>query len=162
MMFRNDDNSRICARGFSTFLVAVATALLLAVPLTAVAERAHREGDTIVHYNALPTTVLGADVATRYHIERSMHRGFVNIAVLRVQPDDTEIAVPAIIKANATSLIGQRQSIELREIRDQDAIYYIGEFTIRGEELLRFDLDVKPQGNDRSIRVQFEQSFVAD
>lgn len=161
-MFRHDNPIHAGAARFPGFPSLVAMMLMLLSAQAAVAERSQREGDVIVHYNALPTTVLGADVATRYGIVRSKHRGFVNIAVLRTSTTGTNSAISAVIKATVISLIGQRQPIELREVRDQDAIYYIGEFTIRGEELLRFDLDVKPHGSNRSIPIRFEQSFVTD
>ncbi|MBX3725387.1 MAG: DUF4426 domain-containing protein [Xanthomonadales bacterium] len=113
-----------------------------------------------VHFNALPTTALSAEVARSYGITRSGTRGFLNIAVLR--DDDGGTAVPASITARSRALTGQVGNIELRELRDQDAIYYVGEFRIRGEEQLRFELEVRPEGATRSIPVRFEHRFVGE
>jgi hypothetical protein len=123
-------------------------------------QRAETSGEYTVHYNALPTTVLGAEIARGYGIVRSATRGFVNIAVLRQQAGEaTGTAVAARVEASVRNLSGQRSVIELREIRDQDAIYYFGEFATRGEDTLRFELQVTPEGSNRTIPVRFEQAF---
>jgi hypothetical protein len=123
-------------------------------------QRAETSGEYTVHYNALPTTVLGVEVARGYGIVRSATRGFVNIAVLRQGPDeDIGTAVAARVEASVRNLSGQRNRIELREIRDQDAIYYFGEFSTRGDDTLRFEIQVTPEGSTRTIPVRFEQAF---
>lgn len=122
--------------------------------------RSLRSGDYSVHYNAIPSMALGADIARTYGLTRSATRGLVNIAVLRhVDGGDETVAVPATVEVSARSLLGQVQHIELRELRDQDAIYYIGQFRIRGEERLRFDIEARPEGGNRPIQIRFEHSF---
>lgn len=147
---------------FTSRLVRFAACVLLVATSAAVfAERSQRSGDYTVHYNALPTTALNVDVARNYGIVRSSTRGFLNIAIVRGPGDGTDTPVPATVTASIRSLIGQNQPIALREVRDQDAIYYLGEFTIRGEEQLRFHLDVTPEGATTAIPVRFEQKFDA-
>jgi hypothetical protein len=134
------------------------------------AERAHVHGEYTVHYNAVPTTVLSPDVTRHYGITRSGGRGLINIAVLRdasgagdsTATDAQPQAVRARVVAHVRALTGQRNPVELREIVEQDAIYYIGDFRVRGEELLRFELEVTPEGARRPIPVRFEQAFVGD
>jgi hypothetical protein len=136
-------------------------ALLVATP--GHAERAHTQGEYTVHYNAIPTTALNADVARGYGITRSGTRALLNIAVLRQPTGEAEAhAVRARVLAHVRNLTGQRNSIELREVRDQDAIYYIGEFRIRGEENLRFELEVTPDGSHRAIPVRFDHFFIGE
>jgi hypothetical protein len=102
-------------------------------------------------------------VARQYGITRSGTLGLLNIAVLRRPgPNGQPEAVAAHVRAFVRPLTGQRNEIELREIREQDAIYYIGSFRVRGEELLRFELDVTPAGSRQLIPVRFEQPFVGD
>jgi hypothetical protein len=129
----------------------------------ALAERSETAGEFTVHYNAIPTTALSPDVARSYGITRSGGRGFINIAVVRQRDGE---ALPSAVAARVTAFVrpltGQRNPIELREIREQDAIYYIGDFRVRGEELLRFDVDVVPEGATRPIPVRFDQPFVGD
>lgn len=123
-------------------------------------QRAERAGAYTVHYNAIPTTALGAEIARGYGFTRSGNRGLINIAVLH-QPDPAVpgTGVPARIEASVRNLAGQRVAIALREVRDTDAIYYIGEFAIRGSDQLRFELAVTPEGSNRPIAVRFEQAF---
>lgn len=138
-------------------------ALLTSLASSARAERSTTVGEFTVHYNAIPTTALNADVARHYGITRSGGRALLNIAVLRQAPDGTEArAVPARVKAFTHALTGQRSEILLREIRDQDAIYYIGDFRIRGEEHLRFELEATPDGTERTIPARFEHTFTGD
>lgn len=147
--------SRIAAAVF------VLIALLAALP--AMAERAHTDGEYTVHYNVIPTTALDAAVARGYGITRSGTLALINVAVLRQGQDEaTPQAVAARVVAHVRSLTGQRNAIELRELRDQDAIYYIGEFRIRGEENLRFDLEVTPEAARRSISVRFEHLLIGE
>ncbi len=146
--------------------------LLLAVPGLVNAngadgERAHRHGPYTIHYNAIPSTALGADVARHYGIVRSAGRGLLNIAVLRDSDaeddgdsDGQAAAITAKIQAWSHSLVGQRNEIALREVRDQGAIYYIGQFRIRGDEHLRFELQVRPDGARQAIPVRFENRFI--
>lgn len=144
-------------------LSALAALMLALLPGPVRAERSHAQDGYTVHYNAIPSTVLSPEVARRYGITRSGGRGLINIAVLR---DGADAALPqavrATVSAHVRSLTGQRNPIELREIVEQDAIYYIGDFRVRGEELLRFELDVTPAGARRPIPVRFEQGFVGD
>lgn len=143
--------------------IVLATIAVFSFVSLANAERFESAGEYTVHYNAIPTTALGADVARSYGITRSGGRGLINIAVLRQPAGDAQpSAVSASVKAFVRALTGQRNEIVLREIREQDAIYYIGDFRVRGEELLRFELDVVPDGSARMIPVRFEQPFVGD
>lgn len=126
-------------------------------------ERSHRQDGYSIHYNAIPSTALGAGVARNYGIVRSAGRGLVNIAVLRDgSGEQAATAVRAEIQAWSHSLVGQRTRIELREVRDQEAIYYIGQLRIRGDEHLRFELQVRPEGARRAIPVRFENRFIGD
>lgn len=137
---------------------------VLALPALAIAQqgqRAHNDGDYSIHYNALPTTALAADVAGAYGIVRSSSRGLVNVAVLRRRPgQDEPVAVAATVTGSVRNLLGQQNPLPMREVREQDAIYYLGEFRIRGEERLRFDLQVTPEGAGRAIPVRFEHDFI--
>ena len=68
----------------------------------------------------------------------------------------------ANIKAQARDLIGRTQTIDLREIREEKAIYYIGEFTIVDGETLDFTLEVTPAGMERPVKAQLKQQFFID
>ncbi|MGD2076285.1 MAG: DUF4426 domain-containing protein [Gammaproteobacteria bacterium] len=133
--------------------------VLVVLSSAARAENSQDFGDYVVHFIALSTTDLAPSVTREYSIKRSKNRGMINIAVLQKVLGTTGAPVPAEISASATNLTGQKRDIDLREIREGTAIYYIGEFPITHEETLRFSVLVKPEGQNETHEVNFKQQF---
>ncbi len=133
--------------------------VLLALTGVAQAENSQDFGDYVVHFNALNTSYLPPSVTREYGLKRSKNRGMINIAVLRKVMGTTGEPVTAEITASATNLAGQKRDIELREVREGNAIYYIGEFPIAHEETLRFTIRVKPDGKLEAHEVKFSHQF---
>ncbi|MFK5969640.1 MAG: DUF4426 domain-containing protein [Candidatus Marithrix sp.] len=116
----------------------------------------------IIHYNAFSTNFLTAEVAHTYKIKRSKKRAMLNISIRKIGKDkvaQTEAAT-AVIKAKVTNFIGQQKTIEIRQIDEGNAIYYIGDFTIANQEIIKFDLQVTPV--DKTYTIKFEQQFFID
>lgn len=134
------------------------TAVLILVLLTPVAaQQAQQFGKYEVHYSTLNTRMLQPEIATAYGIQRSGTQAILNITVL-----DSESGNPvrASVEAEAANLTGQRRDIELREIRDQGAIYYIGQFRIHNEESLNFNVSIRPAGREGNpFSLNFRQKF---
>jgi hypothetical protein len=118
-------------------------------------------GDYIVHYSTLPSVMIPAKVAQSYNITRSHYRGLLNIAVLKKQADGPPRAVEARVEGQAENLHEQIKRLDLREVREQDAIYYIAEFAISDGETLRFDVTVTPPGGE-PYELDFENVFYVD
>lgn len=133
-------------------------ALLLALPV--LADNATRAGGVVVHHNAVPTTSLTPDVARQYGITRSANRALVNISVRQGEPG-ADRAVQAQVKLVATNLNGQRQDLRAREVREGDAVYYLAEARITGNDTLVFELEVTPEGASAPIKASFRQEFFA-
>ncbi|MBW8366454.1 MAG: DUF4426 domain-containing protein [Arenimonas sp.] len=133
-------------------------ALLLALP--AFADNSTRAGGYVVHHNAVPTTSLTPDVARQYGITRSANRALVNISV-RQGELGADRAVQASVKLVATNLNGQRLDLRAREVREGDAVYYLAEARITGNDTLVFDLEVTPEGATAPIKASFRQEFFA-
>ena len=137
---------------------------VLALSLSAIvaAPPAHAQsvssGDITVHYSAIPTTTLTPAVATQYGITRSASRALVNVAVRKGKPG-ADVAVPSAVTAWVTNLNGQRQSMTMREVKDGEAIYYLGETRINDNETLSFEIEVRPTGAKAPIRATFRQEF---
>jgi hypothetical protein len=93
-----------------------------------------------MHYIVLNTTEVPAAIAERYQLNRSAKRAFINLSILKQTADGYGKAVTADIKAIERTLLGQRLDIDLQEIREGDAIYYIGDFPIFDREVLWFDV----------------------
>ncbi|HSO07558.1 MAG TPA: DUF4426 domain-containing protein [Pelomicrobium sp.] len=140
---------------------AIACLMLLAAALFAApagAEISKKFGDYEVHYNVLATADLAPEVAQAYGIERSRNRGLLTVSVLKKKPGGGTEPVPAGIEASARSLAGQLTSIPMREIREQAAVYYIGNFALPSG-LLRFNVLVRPEGAVAPFQVTFERRF---
>lgn len=143
-----------------TALFVVATALLLSAAVPA--QQAEDIGDYLVHYNTMNTNLLPPEVARAYGIQRSGNRAMLNVTVMRKADQDGEMdsAVHAEVAATAINLTGQRRDIELDEIEEEDAIYYVGTFRIHEEETMTFTVNVKPSDSDRPAReITFRKQF---
>ena len=134
----------------------------LLLPLTATAENSTQASGYTIHHNAIPTATLTPAVATGYRITRSKYRGLLNVSVIKEVPGTTGQPVTAIVRANATNLLGKSLAIPMREIREGAAVYYIGEFPIIDRETLSFKLEVTPAGMQKPISAALSQQFFVD
>ncbi|MDQ7016734.1 MAG: DUF4426 domain-containing protein [Gammaproteobacteria bacterium] len=119
-------------------------------------------GPYIIHYNAINTEILDRTVAKSYGIKRSKYRGMMNIAVIKKTAGTIGVPVEATITAYARNLNGQIHPLELRELHEQGAIYYIAEFTVQQHEVLNFVINVTPEKTGPSIPINFSQQFFTD
>ncbi len=140
----------------STYFLAALLALAAALP--AAGAGFLRSGDLRVHFNALPTTELTPEVARQYGVTRSANRALVNVSLRRGEPG-ADVAVAADVTVSATNLAGQRQDVRMREVRDGDALYYLGEARVSGQDTLSFDLTVVVEGEAKQMRATFRQEF---
>lgn len=142
--------------------LAFVMALLVALPLQANADNSTRTGGYTIHHNALTTDLLPVQVATAYGLERSKRRGLLNISVIRDEPGTTGTPVRAQIKAFARNLLGQMRTFELREIVEDQAIYYIADFPVTHRELMVFEFEVLPEGGRYPLRANMRREFYTD
>jgi hypothetical protein len=119
------------------------------------------EGYT-VHHNAFTADTLTPEVANTYEFQRSKYRGLLNVSVIKEEPGTIGTSVPAHVDARILTLTGQSSPLAMREIKETDAIYYIGEFPVHNEQKIQFAIEVVPQGSDKTIKVRMEQQFFTD
>lgn len=118
-------------------------------------------GDFQVHYNALRTDELTADVARAYGIERSANRVMLNVSLLRKGADGRTTPVDGTVSATAYNLNGQLKNLTMRRITEGTSVYFIGEVGISGAEILVFDIDAAPGDQSGKYSVQFKREFFA-
>ena len=119
-------------------------------------------GNYEVHYNALRTDMLTPEIARSYGIQRSSSRVMLNVTILRKEADHApRKPVDGAVQVDAYNLNGQLKNIEIRRLSEGDAIYYIGEVSISGQEILVFDITVTPTGETTPIKVKFKREFYA-
>ena len=119
-------------------------------------------GDYTIHYSAFTTDVLSQDVARAYNITRSKNRAMLNISVLKKVMETSVQPVKAAIESTATNLSAQLKTIEMRELSDQGAIYYIAELPVAHRETLKFNIAVTPDGEENTYRFSFDQQFFTE
>lgn len=120
-------------------------------------------GDYEMHYNAVRTDQLSAEIARAYGIERSKNRVMLNISVLRKEAGSTTTTPSdAQIVVLARNLNGQVKDIQLRRITESAATYYIGEVAFSGAETLVFEITATPAGSGLPISATLTREFFAD
>lgn len=140
----------------------LAGCLILLLPQLLQAENSTRVAGYNIHHNAITTATLRPEIASSYRIVRSKYRGLLNISVIKEIPDTLGESVSAKINAVAQTLTGQVSTIKLREVREGDAIYYIGTFPINDREIFNFKLQVTPEGTDYPLTAKLTQQFFID
>jgi len=140
-------------------IMSLLAGMLLIFPLAVAAENSKDFGQYVIHYNAMATDFLSPEIARQYRITRSRNRGMINITVLKKILGTPGQPVHARVEVTAYNLAGQSRRIHTREIRDGNAIYYIGEFGVANEETLKFSVQARPQGSQEEVEVEFSQDF---
>lgn len=138
-------------------------ALALWLSATAgLAENSTKVPGYTIHHNALTTDALAPSIANAYQIRRSKNRAMLNVSVIKDVPGTTGQAVTADVRAASRNLMGQTQVIPMREIREGDAVYYIGDFLVGHRDNLTFDISVRPTGSDQVYTTKLSQEFYTD
>ena len=127
---------------------------VLLLPTAALAEE-QNFGAYTVHYQAVNSTLLTPEIADQYGIVRSANGAFLNVAVLRNESDGSTTPVTATLNGTRHNLLQQSETLEFREIREGDAIYYIGQFKFSNAEIVRFTLEVSPEGNEPGHTIEW-------
>lgn len=145
-----------------TISLLAAALLSLLVSPTIQAEQSKVFGSYTVHYSAFTTDNLTSSVAKLYNIPRSKKRALLNISVLKKTADGSSKPTRAIIKGTATNLSQQLRELEPREISEKGAIYYIAETPVDNAEILKYRLEITPQGEKTTYTLTFQQQFYTD
>jgi hypothetical protein len=133
-----------------------------AIAVLAATESQRDFGDYVVHFNALTTQQLTPEIASQYSIVRSENRALLNVSILKKQENGSQVPVPGAVAASAVNLTGQLRNLLVREIREQEAIYYIAETAVSNGETLVFTVDVTPQNEASRFTVRFQKQFFAN
>jgi hypothetical protein len=116
-------------------------------------------GSHVIHFSAQSTDQLPPEIARAYNILRSKNRAMLNVSVLR---KSDSVPVTAVVKVKTVNLTGQLKNVTMRQIDEQEAIYYIGETAVANRETLVFDISVLPDGEEQASDVRFKRQFYTD
>ena len=116
-------------------------------------------GNYTVHLNAFNSDTLQPSMAKAYNIVRSKNRGLLTISVVKKSLSQNPKPVKATVRGKATNLTGQLKDIQIREIEDGGAIYYISEFHVADKEVLDFTVYLTLNDNSGPYTVELRQQF---
>jgi len=150
-------------KGFIAVCKKYAILLLLIMPTLSAADNAYDFGDYVVYYNAFTADTLPPQMASAYGIVRSKYKAVLNISVQKKQAIGTlPQPVNASVEVSAFNLAGQEKGLTSRRVVEGKAIYYISEFRISNEELVRFKVSLRPKGVVKPLEFDFQQKFYID
>jgi hypothetical protein len=132
----------------------------LAAPVASAEEQSF--GDYTVYYQAVNSTFLTPEIAEQYAIVRSERRAFLNVAVVRNEEGGKTTPVTATINGIKHNLLQQSEPIEFKLVREGEAIYYIGQFDFSNAEILRFTLEVAPEGNEPAHAIEWSTQLYSN
>lgn len=119
-------------------------------------------GEYVVYFNAINTDQLTEEIARRHDIIRSKSRALLNVSIHRKNDGGTPAAVTGAVTASAANLNAQFKTMTLRELREENAIYYVGELPITDGEALTFTVEAIPTGESEPLVVRFKKQFFVD
>jgi len=150
-------------RGFIAACKMYAILLLLIMPTLSEADNAYDFGDYVVYYNAFTADTLPPQMASAYGIVRSKYKAVLNISVQKKQAiGHLPLPVNAKVEVSALNLAGQQKDLTSRRVVEGKAIYYISEFRISNDELVRFKVSLRPKGESKPLTFDFQQKFYID
>lgn len=130
---------------------------LALLPGPAVAQQSEAFGPFELHYSVVNTTFLDPKIAATYGIVRGAKRAVLNLAV---RENLTSGSVPRAMELQGRTWdLIQNQTLEFREIREGEAIYYIAEFPFINEEWRFFEINFRPAGADQTYTFKFKHQL---
>lgn len=117
-------------------------------------------GNYVLYFNAIRTDALTPEIAKNYNIVRSANRALLNISMVKKADGTPGVPVPGSVTAQAVNLNGQFKDLALREIREGEAIYYIGDVAVASDETLVFTVDATPVNETSRFSIRFQREFL--
>jgi Domain of unknown function (DUF4426) len=130
---------------------------LACFPGLALAQQSETFGPFELHYSVVNTTFLQPSIAATYGITRGENRAILNLAVRENLAEGSEPRA-MVLQGRTWDLI-QNQTLEFREIREGESIYYIAEFPFINEEWRFFEVEFRPQGAKQTYTFKFKHQL---
>ena len=119
-------------------------------------------GDYTVHFNLFNSSDIPASVAEQFKLVRGKDRAIVNISLVKTENGNTSLGLPAIVSGSARNLMQQKQDLKFIEVKEGDVTYYLAPFVFNNEDLLHFDINVKPSADSSAFAVEFTRTLYKD
>lgn len=119
-------------------------------------------GDYTVHYTVFNSKQIPAQVADIHKLTRSKDMVYLNISLTKTENGATTLGLPATVKAKAINLMQQSKTLELKEIKEPEATYYLAPFRHTNEEDIRFEISVLPSGEEKPLTLNFTRRLYTE
>jgi hypothetical protein len=130
--------------------------LLLIAPL-AQAQQSTQFDRFELHHSIVYTTFLSPEIAAEYGISRGVDKALLTLSVRDREAGETA-GRPMTIEGRTWDLI-TGTDLDVREIREGDATYYIIPFEFLDREWRFFEFTFRPEGSERSYEHSFKRQL---
>lgn len=118
-----------------------------------------RLGDLEVHSIAVPTTELTPEAAKDYNITPAAGRGLLTVTLIKKGTAGKSESVPGQVYAGGFTQNNHLFNVPIREVRQPDGVYYLGEFRYNAPDTIRFLVNANVLG--KPMKVEFARVFSA-
>lgn len=101
------------------------------------------QGDLTLRSSTVASGMIDKATADRHGIEQAPDVGVLNVLLARSGTGRLR-PIPAEVNAEAWSLSGVRQKIDMREIREDGRVSYVGSYDFLPREVLDFRITARP------------------
>lgn len=108
---------------------------------------------------AVPTLELTQDAAKKFNVDRAANRGLLTVTVVKKGKAGKGDTVQAQVYAGAINQRNSLSNIPIREVREGDSVYYLGEFQVSTPDTLRFLVNANVLG--KPLKSDFSREFPA-
>ena len=120
----------------------VVLSVVCALPWSVVAGQKETP-EHIVYFSSIDSRLVPPLVARAHGLPRGPRYLTVSVSVHAL---DSQTAVSALVRGEVTNLLAQQVDLQFREIREQDALYYLATHTADQQDTHHYRLIVQPQG----------------
>ncbi|UAW98255.1 DUF4426 domain-containing protein [Halopseudomonas nanhaiensis] len=120
-----------------------------------------RFGDLLVHYNLLNSSYLEPEIAANAGLSRGPTHGVITLLVQR-DTREGKIPVDARVSGTVSNLLQQSAPIEFIRIQEDEAIYFVANYTAAQRGVLRFEVNVQAEKGAPVHTLRFQQEFHPD
>ncbi len=133
--------------------------LLILCAQSVTAQQSQRFGPYELHYSVVNTTFLEPKVAAAYGLTRGRDYAILNLALREHLADGSSAARTMQLKGSTWDLTGRVTELEFQEVRENPAIYYLGQFQFFDEEYRHFEVYFRPEGTSETLTFKIKHQM---
>ncbi len=115
-----------------------------------------------VYFSVFNSSFISPEIAQSYELVRGKDRALINIAVVEMKTESDSYGLRAVVNGHSANLLQQQRELDFTEISEQGAVYYIASTRFTNEEILHFEVSVKPDPNKAPLVLKFSKKLYVD